>query len=87
MPLVTVVMALTAAFVLLTPLAMVAILVRGSVPVGQAVAVDDGGRCSAMACACATARRAAGPGRATPATAPGPAPTRAGKPGSGDRRG
>lgn len=59
MPLVTVVMTLTAAFVLLTPLAMVAILVRGSVPVRQAVAVEGGCRCSAAACACATARRAA----------------------------
>jgi hypothetical protein len=59
MPLVTVVMTLTAAFVLLTPLAMVAILVRGGVPVRQAVAVDDGCRCGATACACATARRAA----------------------------
>jgi hypothetical protein len=59
MPLVTVVMTLTAAFVLLTPLAMVAILVRGSVPVRPAVAVDHGCRCRAATCACATARRAA----------------------------
>jgi hypothetical protein len=58
MPMVTVVMTLTAAFVLLTPLAMVAVLVRGSVPVRRAVAVADC-RCSAASCACAPASRAA----------------------------
>jgi hypothetical protein len=59
MPFVTVVMSLTAAFVLLTPLAMAAILVRGGVPARRTVRVDDGCRCAAARCGCATAGRAA----------------------------